>query len=81
MLPGKKIEDLMSIGELSYLIMRSLNMQGGLFYSIFPSPRYAFRELTFRGIIDEGTGPFRIVSGDEVVRTVGNVLDWKEIYE
>ena len=81
MLPGKQVEDLMSISELCYLLMKSLDMSGGLMYALFPSPRYAFRELTFRGLIDEGTGPFRLVSGNEVIRMVGNVLEWKETYQ
>ena len=77
----KQVEDPVTIGELSYLIMRALEVNGGIMYALFPSPRYAFRELTFRGIVEEAAGPFRIVSGDEVVSTLGSVMEWKEMYQ
>ncbi len=80
-LKEKQNDDLVTIGELSYLIMRSLDVSGGLMYSLFPSPRYAFKELAFRGLITEGTGPYRSVSGNEVVHTLGNVMEWKEMYQ
>ncbi len=70
----KDLSDPLTAGELSYLIMKSLRLRGGIMYSILPSPRYAFRELVYRGVIPPQTPPGRIVSGEQVVRYLGAVL-------
>src|SRR6056297_2053103 len=30
-----------TLGEYSYLLMKALDMEGGIMYSLFPGPRYA----------------------------------------
>lgn len=66
-----------SIQDLSFLVMKSLGLNGGAMYGLFPSPRYAFRELVFLKIADGGRGPERIVSGAEVLRVLGAALERK----
>lgn len=73
-LQSKGIDDSLTAKELSYLIMRSLGLTGGIMYTILPSPRYAFRELVYVGIISRQVPPGRIVSGQQVVRYLGAVL-------
>ncbi len=65
-------------GELAYLIMKAFKLKGGLMYTFFPGPRYAYRELTFLGLLPSRGGPYRYVSGEEVVNTLSRVLNWKE---
>ncbi len=65
-------------GELAYLIMKAFNLGGGLMYTLFPGPRYAYRELTFLNLLSSKGGPYREVSGLEVVNTLSRVLNWKE---
>jgi len=67
-----------SLGEVCYLIMETQGITGGLFYTMFPGPRYATRELASLGLLKGYTHPNRIVSGEEVMRILGAVLDWKE---
>jgi hypothetical protein len=67
-----------TLGEVSHLIMSSLEMKGGLMYSIIPGPRYASRELSFLKIVTGNTSPWRRVSGEEVVRFLGRALELKE---
>lgn len=57
--------------ELSYMIMKSLSLPGGVMYAILPGPRYAYREMTFRQVLSDSGGPARLVAGDEVVRALG----------
>jgi hypothetical protein len=67
-------EDPISLGRYSYLIMRAFSMGGGLFYSLFPSPRYASRELGFKGYIREDSGAYRTLTGREAIAILGRVL-------
>jgi hypothetical protein len=62
------------MGELSYLLMGAFDLKGSFLYRMFPGPRYAFRELSYRRIIAGGADPSRFVSGDYFLRILGNVL-------
>lgn len=66
------------LGEYSYLIMKAFDLQGGLFYTLFPTPRYAVRELSFRGFITSRPAAYRTLSGEEAIRILGRVLEWRE---
>jgi hypothetical protein len=67
-----------TLGEVSYLLMRAFDMRGGLLYSVAPGPRYAARELSFLGLVRGYAGPRRPVSGREVVQLLGDVAAWNE---
>ena len=67
-----------TLGEVCFLIMETQGIKGGLFYALFPGPRYATRELASLGVLKGYTHPNRVVSGEEVMWILGAVLDWKE---
>ncbi len=67
-----------TLGQVCYLIMETQRIKGGLFYTLFPGPRYATRELASLGLLKGYTHPNRVVSGEEVMWILGAVLDWKE---
>jgi hypothetical protein len=67
-----------TLGEVCFLIMQTQGIKGGLFYRLFPGPRYATRELASLGLLKGYTHPNRAVSGEEVMWILGAVLDWKE---
>jgi hypothetical protein len=69
-----------SLGELSFLIMKSFNLKGGYLYRIFQGQRtpgswYAYRELRYQGFITGITDPSRPVRGEQFFQVLGNVLD------
>jgi outer membrane protein OmpA-like peptidoglycan-associated protein len=67
-LPGNITPDTTATFEgISILIMRSFGFKGGILYSIFKSPHYAYRELVYRNIIQGKAGPKKTVSGDMLV--------------
>jgi hypothetical protein len=66
------------LGDYAYLLMKAFKLSGGLFYSLFPGPRYACRELGYLKIITADARPNRNVSGEEAVRILGNVMARKE---
>jgi outer membrane protein OmpA-like peptidoglycan-associated protein len=55
-------------GELSFLIMNAFGMQGSFLYRLFPGPRYAFRELDYRGLLPGCRDPALRVSGEGLLR-------------
>jgi hypothetical protein len=64
-----------TLGEVCYLIMKTQKMKGGLFYAIFPGPRYAAREFAYLHIIRGNTHPTRTVTGEEVIRMLGDAME------
>jgi outer membrane protein OmpA-like peptidoglycan-associated protein len=63
-----------SLGGLSLLIMRSFDLGGGLFYSLFKNPHYSYRELVYQKMILGKTDPEQSVSGDLLLQIIGRVL-------
>jgi len=67
-LPGNITADTTATFEgVSLLIMHSFGIKGGILYSIFKSPHYAYRELVYRGIIQGKVSPKMAVSGDMLI--------------
>jgi outer membrane protein OmpA-like peptidoglycan-associated protein len=61
--------------DLSLLVMRSFDFKGGLFYTLFKNPHYAYRELVYRRVILGKTDPHQTVSGEYLLVMVGRALD------
>ena len=74
---NKDADDSITLGELSFLIMKTFRLKGGVLYSILPGPRYAARELSYLKFFSGRPAPGRAVSGEEVLRILGRVLDYK----
>jgi hypothetical protein len=72
---GRGPEDQILLGEYAYLLMRAFEIRGGLFYRMFPGPRYATREMTYLGMIQGRAMPDMEVSGERALRILGRVLD------
>jgi hypothetical protein len=64
----------LTLGELSFLIMKSFNMKGGLFYTLFPGPRYSYRELIRLNLIPGRAYSGLAVSGERLLQILGGVL-------
>ena len=59
------------------LVMKALGLKGGLMYRLFPGPRYAYRELIAKGIVNSSGGPARALPGDEAMQILRQALDLK----
>jgi hypothetical protein len=67
-------QDPARLGQVSFLIMRAFKLKGGLFYSLFPGPHYAYRELIYRRVIQDRSDPAMPVSGDQLFFMLSRVL-------
>ena len=70
--------DIITLGEYAYLLMKAFNIKGGIMYSLFPGPRYAVRELDYLGFILKDATSYRKTSGEEAIRIIGSVINWKK---
>jgi hypothetical protein len=77
LLPGRDPAAPITLGEVCYLIMETQGLGGGLFYSLFPGPRYAARELSSLRLIRGNAHPSRTLSGEEVMRLLESALERK----
>jgi hypothetical protein len=66
------------LDELSLLIMKSFNLEGGFLYKLTQSPHYAYRELVYLNILYGRIDPEMPVSGDLLLYTVNRVLSYME---
>jgi hypothetical protein len=69
-------DDPITLKALSFLLMRAFNIKGGLMYAILPGPRYAFRTLASRSLIQGTADPNMTVSGERFLHILGNVLSY-----
>jgi hypothetical protein len=58
--------------------MRSFQIKGGAMYRAFPGPRYAYRELVFKNIVQMGSDPSWNVSGYRLLQILSRALEYKE---
>jgi len=76
---GLTVDRKITHAEYSYILMRAFGVKGGIFYSMFPSTRYAYRELKHLVVIQGSTDPDMPVSGPEAMRMIGRIFDVKGV--
>jgi outer membrane protein OmpA-like peptidoglycan-associated protein len=78
-LPKKaSANDAARMDGVSLLLMRSFGIKGGILYSLFKSPHYAFRELTYKNVIQGGIDPAMNVSGERLLFITSRALSLQE---
>jgi len=74
----KEPDDLITLGDVSLLLMRAFEIKGGLSWNIYHSPRYAARELQFIGAFyKQDNSPYRKISGEEIINLIGWIMDFQ----
>jgi len=63
---------------IALLLMSSFDQKGGIFYSLFKNPHYAYRELVQKEVIRGNTDPAMAVSGQELLLMISRLLGMKE---
>ena len=63
-----------TLKETAFLLMKAFGFKGGAMYSIFRNPRYAYRELCYRKIIQGRADPGMYVSGERLLQIIGRTL-------
>ncbi|MCL2320134.1 MAG: OmpA family protein [Treponema sp.] len=71
-------EGIASLQGISLLVMRSFDLKGGVLYSLFKNPHYAYREMVYQDIIQGRADPDMTVSGSDLLFLVSQVLSRRE---
>lgn len=80
-LKEREADESISLGEFSYILMKAFNLKGGMFYAMFPTPRYAARELKYLGFIRGFASPNRKLDGHEAIKILGKLMRSREVGE
>jgi hypothetical protein len=76
---GKSADSPLKLSEYAYMLMRAFGLKGGVLYSIFPSPRYAYRELASKVVIQGRSDPDMAFDGTAAIRMLGRIFDIKGV--
>jgi hypothetical protein len=60
--------------QVALLIMQAFDLKGGLMYSVFKNPHYAYREMVYQEIIQGRADPGMAVSGESLLFMISQVL-------
>ena len=71
-------EDTALLNGVALLLMRSFDLPGGVFYSMFKSPHHAYRELVYINVIRRNTDPRAAVSGQQMLLMIDRILAMAE---
>ncbi|WP_294427520.1 hypothetical protein [uncultured Treponema sp.] len=65
--PSVTADSEITLGQICFLYAKTMNIKGGLFYSLFPSERYAFKEFKAKGILPGEADPGMKLSGRDTI--------------
>ena len=68
----------LSLKDAAFLIMRAFELKGGVMYSLFKNPRYAYREMVYRRLIPGRINSKMKVSGPKFLSVLDNTLNYLE---
>jgi len=66
--------DTARLDGIALLVMRSFDIRGGVIYSMYQTPHYAYRELVYQNIIQGRTDPAMTVSGSALIFITNRVF-------
>ena len=72
----KAPDEPLTLKDTAFLIMKAFNFKGGLMFSLFANPRYAYREMLYRKLIQGRADPAMTVSGPRLLRITGRTLNF-----
>ncbi|MDR2048811.1 MAG: hypothetical protein LBP69_05100 [Treponema sp.] len=65
--------DTLRLRDTAFLVMNAFGIKGGIMYSILHNPRYAYREMVYKKLI-QGGDPGAVVSGEKLLHIIGSAL-------
>jgi hypothetical protein len=71
---GAEENGIARLDGVALLLMGAFDVSGGIFYSLFKNPHYAYRELVYKNIIQGKVDPAMTVSGDYFFFMLGKLL-------
>jgi len=72
-------DEAVTMKDAAFLIMKAFDLKGGVMYSLFSNPRYAYREMVYRKLIPGSTDQGMKVSGAKLLLILDKVTRNEEI--
>jgi len=69
-------QDAIKMADLSFLITSAFGIEGGFMYRFFPGPRYAYRAMISRSLIQGSADPAMTISGQRFLQILGNTVNY-----
>ena len=69
-------QDAISLQETAFLLMNAFELKGGIMYSLIRNPRYAYREMVYRKLIQGRAYSSMKVSGQRLLQLIGLTLNY-----
>ena len=69
-------DDAISLEGVAFLVMNAFGIKGGIMYSLAHSPRYAYREMVYRKLIQGRAYSNMTVSGKRLLQIIGLALNY-----
>jgi hypothetical protein len=66
--------DTLRLKDAAFLVMNAFGFSGGIMYSLFHNPRYAYREMVYKKLIQGRSDPGFTVSGERLLHIIGRAL-------
>ena len=67
-----------TLKDTAYIIMKAFDLKGGVFYSLFKNPRYAYREMIYRNLISGHTDQAMQVTGERLLLILDKTIRYTE---
>ena len=72
-------EESATLKDAAFLIMKAFNLKGGVMYTLFRNPRYAYREMVYRKIIMGHADESMKVSGTRLLSMLDKTISYAGI--
>lgn len=66
--------DTLRLRDAAFLVMNAFGIKGGVMYSLLHNPRYAYREMVYKKLIQGSSDPGFTVSGERLLHIIGAAL-------
>ena len=71
-------DEALTLEEAAYLVMGAFGIEGGVMYNLAPGPRYAYREMTYRRLIQGRSDPDMNVSGVRLLQIISRTQSYTD---
>ena len=69
-------EDAITLQDMAFLLVNIFEIKGGLVYKLFPNPRYAYREMIYRRLIQGRSYWNMELDGPRFLQILGRTLNY-----
>ena len=64
-----------TLQDTAFLIMNAFDLKGGIMYTLFRNPRYAYREMVYRRLIQGRAYSTMTASGQRLLHIIGRTIN------